>query len=220
MSILNNGRLRSVSAASLTDALGRLVDHRAHVLDLVSPTPGRVLFGQAVTIRFVPFRSDLFDESRHSFARHFYDAVPAQPSRTVLVLDSSGHPDVSVGGGTKFSRLQNLGLAGLVTDARLRDFDELMHYEPVFYCRGETVRAGTEALMPIAANVPVSLDGTTVVPGDYIYADHSGTVVIPAGLLDQVLDVAAGIETQDRAFLAEIRHEDPEQVRSTGSREG
>ena len=130
MSILPDERLRSVSTASLTDALGRLVDHRAHVLDLVSPTPGRVLFGEAATIRFVPFRSDLFDESRHSFARHFYDAVPAHPSGTVLVLDSSGHPDVSVGGGTKFSRLQNLGMAGLITDARLRDFDDLRHYKP------------------------------------------------------------------------------------------
>jgi purine nucleoside permease len=31
------------------------------------------------------------------------------------VLDSGGQPDISVGGGTKFSRLQNRKLAGLLT---------------------------------------------------------------------------------------------------------
>ena len=137
----------------------------------------------------------------------------------MLVLDSSGHPNVSVGGGTKLSRLQNIGMAGLITDARLRDFADLKHYKPVFYCSGETVSAGTETLMPIAADVPVSLGGATVVPGDYIYADQAGAVVIPEKLLDHVFDVAAAIEAQDRAFVTEIRQEDPEQVRSTGSTE-
>jgi hypothetical protein len=32
------------------DAMGRLHRHRCHLLDLVTPTPGRTLFGPAVTI--------------------------------------------------------------------------------------------------------------------------------------------------------------------------
>ena len=43
-------QLSEVKSASLTDTVGRLYDHRAHILDLVSPTPGPVLFGPAVTI--------------------------------------------------------------------------------------------------------------------------------------------------------------------------
>ena len=38
-------------------------------------------------------------------------------------------------------------------------------------------------------------------------------------LLEHVLDAAVEVGAEDRAFLAEIRQEDPEQVRSTGSRE-
>jgi 4-hydroxy-4-methyl-2-oxoglutarate aldolase len=112
---LNDPRKGGVSSASLTDALGRVSTHRAHVLDLVSPTPGRVLRGRAVTIRFVPFRQDVFDAHVNSFARLFYEAVPADPEEIVLVLDSGGQPDISVGGGKKFSRLQNRKLAGLLT---------------------------------------------------------------------------------------------------------
>lgn len=208
-----------VSAASLTDALGRLSTQRAHVLDLVSPTPGRVLRGRAVTIRFVPFRQDVFDAQVNSFARLFYEAIPADPAETVLVLDSGGQPNISVGGGTKLSRLQNWKLAGLLTDGRLRDFGELEGYEPVFYCTGETVKAGTADLMPIAANVPVVVGGVMVVPGDFVYADAAAAVIVPAGLVDEVFQLAARIELEDAAFLTRIRAEDPDEIRIRGSQE-
>lgn len=219
MTDLNDPRKGGVSLASLTDALGRVSTHRAHVLDLVSPTPGRVLRGRAVTIRFVPFRQDVFDAHVNSFARLFYEAVPADPEETVLVLDSGGQPDISVGGGTKFSRLQNRKLAGLLTDGRLRDFGELERYEPVFYCSGETVKAGTADLMPIAANVPVVVGGVTVFPGDFVYADAAAAVIIPSRLVDEAFQLAAKIELEDVAFLTSIRAENPEEIRVRGSQE-
>jgi hypothetical protein len=40
-------QVAAVTSASLSDALGKLCGHRSHVLGLVSPTPDRVLFGQA-----------------------------------------------------------------------------------------------------------------------------------------------------------------------------
>jgi len=207
-------RAEAFSAATLTDAVGRICRHRAHILDLVSPTPGRRLFGRAVTIRYVPCRADISDADRRTFASCFYEAIGDGAEGLVLVLDSSGQRDVSVGGGAKFSRLHNRGLAGLITDARIRDFDELARLNPVFYCRGEAVAAGARDLMPVASNGPVSLRGTTVLPGDYIYADAAGVVVIPARHLDQVLASAAEIEAEDKAILPAIRSEDPREVLS------
>ncbi|MFL6761042.1 MAG: RraA family protein [Sphingomicrobium sp.] len=212
-------RAEAFSAATLTDAIGRSCRHRAHVVDLVSPTPGRKLFGRAVTIRYIPYRTDMSDDDGRSFARYFYEAIGDDAEGAVLVLDSSAQHDVSVGGGAKFSRLHNHRLAGLVTDARIRDFDELAGFDPVFYCRGEAVRAGASELMPVAANVPVSLCGTTVFPRDYIYADSSGVVVIPSSHLEQVLESAAEIDAQDKAILSIIRKENRHQVRREGSSE-
>ena len=212
---LLRSRVEKLSAAALTDAVGRSFPHRCHILDLVSPTPGRKLFGRAATIRYIPSRGDMSDDDALSFGRFFYEAVGAHAEGTVLVIDSSGRHDISIGGGAKFSRLQNHRLAGLVTDARIRDFEELAALDPVFYCRGETVLAGAAALTPVAANVPVSLDGTTVLPGDYIYADSAGAVVIPAGALDRVLESAAEIDAGDEAYLSIIRNEDPQEVRKS-----
>ena len=219
MTDILRSRAEMLSAATLSDAIGRIYRHRAHILDLVSPTPGRKLFGRAVTIRYIPYRADMSDDDGRSFAQYYYEAIGEGAEGAVLVLDSSGQHDVSIGGGAKFSRLHNHRLAGLVTDARIRDFEELAQFDPVFYCSGETVRAGTTSLMPVAVNVPVSLHGTTVLPGDYVYADPSGVVVIPSGHLEQILKSAAEIDAEDKAFLSIIRQEDPQKVREEGSGE-
>ncbi|HVU31617.1 MAG TPA: RraA family protein [Sphingomicrobium sp.] len=202
-------QVERLSGAALADAIARICLHRAHIPDLVSPTPGRKLFGRAVTIRYIPYRADMSDNDELSFGRFFYEAIGDDGEGAVLVLDCSGQHEFSVGGSVKFSRLHNRRLAGLVTDARVRDFEALAALEPIFYCRGETVEAGTTKLMPVAANVPVSLSGTTVLPGDYIHADRSGALVIPSQHVRQVLEAAAMIDAKDKELLPIIRDEGP-----------
>jgi 4-hydroxy-4-methyl-2-oxoglutarate aldolase len=213
---LSSLRAGEVSSAALTDALGRLTMHRVHVLDLLTPTPGRSLRGRAVTIRFVPFRQDLHDAQVNHFARLYYEAVAGNPSGLVLVMDSGGQPDISVGGGIKLSRLQNQKLAGLLTDGRLRDFGELREYDPVFYCSGETVKAGTGDLIPIAANVPVVIGGVTVLPGDFVYADAAAAVIIPSSLVDEAFRLAAKIQHEEATTLRCIGTEDQDGIRTGG----
>lgn len=199
---------RDISTASLTDALGRLTSTPLHVIDLVSPTPGRVLRGRAATIRFVPFREDAFDPEKNVIAPFFYEAIPDDPSETVLVLDSGGSATVSLGGSVKYSRVHNWHLAGLITGARLRDFAELATYDPVFYAAGETVKAGPAHVMPVEAGVPVVLGGVTVFPGDWIHADGAGAVVIPPGLVDEAYRLAAEIDEVEAAAAVRIRDEE------------
>jgi 4-hydroxy-4-methyl-2-oxoglutarate aldolase len=71
------------------------------------------------------------------------------------VLASNGYTDTSMGGGTKLLRLQEHGCAGVLTDGRPRDFDELARYDLAAYCSGETTRWGGDSVTPFQANVPV-----------------------------------------------------------------
>ena len=190
--------------ADLVDAMGRLSSHPCSLLDLVSPTPQRVLFGPAATVSYLPTRSDLLDPQRHTFAAQLAEAAGDEPTGKVVVLASNGHPDVSMAGGTKLSRLHHLGMAGVLTDGRLRDFDELAGYSFTAYCAGAAVQAGGAVVTPFAAGVPVVLRGVVVFPGDWIFADVSGTVVVPPGHLDRVLHEAHRIVAEDAGFRAEI----------------
>ena len=158
-----------ITAADLVDAMGRMHRHRSHILDMVTPTPERVLFGPAVTISFFPTCERVLDPERYNFARLFYEAAGEEPDGKVLVLAGNGHPDASLAGGTKLSRLDNLGMAGVVADGRLRDLDQLAEFDFATYCRGETTRWGGDAVTPFQANVPVVISGVGIFPGDYIY---------------------------------------------------
>ncbi|WP_217915433.1 RraA family protein [Miltoncostaea marina] len=198
-----------VSCSAICDAMMRRHAHRAHVVDLVSPAPERWLLGPALTMQFLPLRADLLEPGRHDFGALLLEAVDDRDATGhVLVVSSWGHVDQPIAGGKKLSRLANLGLAGLVADARLRDFAEVVDLGIGAWCRGEAVRQGGEAIMPFAANVPVAVGGVTVTPGDWVYADASGAVVIPPDDLRPVLEEAARIEERDAAEVARTRRED------------
>lgn len=208
--------LGRVSCAAIVDQLVARHGHPCHVLDLRSPTPGAVLFGPAVTIRFFPARKDVKDPVENDFAALFYRAIRAGGEGAVLVMSNGGHPDAALGGGRKLTRLRHTRLAGVLADGRLRDFDDLATYEFVTYCRGETVRQGGNAVMPIAANVPVEVDGVGVLPGDYVYADGAGAAIIPAADAADVLAAAAAAEERDAASAARMADEDPLVVMAQG----
>jgi 4-hydroxy-4-methyl-2-oxoglutarate aldolase len=195
------------TCADLVDAMGRRHRHRCHISDLVSPTPGRVLFGPAATISYFPTCSAALDPAQYNFGDLFYAAVGDEPAGKVLVLASNGYVDTSLGGGTKFARLETHGCAGVVTDGRLRDFEELARYEFASYCAGEATRWGGGEVTPFQANVPVVLGGVGVMPGQYVFADSSGAVVIPDAELTDVLAEARKIQAEDEDFRRRIANE-------------
>jgi regulator of RNase E activity RraA len=61
--------------------------------------------------------------------------------------------------------------------------------------------------MPFAANVAVEIGGVCLIPGDYLYADASGAVVIPRTTLQRVIDEALRVEAEDARSLEEIAAE-------------
>ena len=199
--------IAGLKAADLVDSMGRLHRHRCHILDLVSPTPGRVLFGPAVTISYFPSCSAALDPERYNLQTLFYEAVGDEPEGKVLVLASNGYTDVSMGGGTKLSRLQNQGCAGVFTDGRLRDFDELAGYDFVAYCSGEATKWGGAEVTPFQVNVPVVVSGVGLIPGQYVFADSSGAVVIPNDQVEEVIAGARAVEAEDDEYRSQIQQE-------------
>src|SRR5215211_7831272 len=63
--------VHGLKCPDLVDAMGRLHRPRCHILDLVTPTRGRVLFGSAVTISYFPSCSAALDPERYNLASLF-----------------------------------------------------------------------------------------------------------------------------------------------------
>ena len=54
----------------------------------------------------------------------------------------------------------------------------------------------------------VVLSGVGVIPGQYIFADSSGAVMIPPGDLERALAKARSIQADDARYREEIARED------------
>jgi 4-hydroxy-4-methyl-2-oxoglutarate aldolase len=194
-----------LTSASLCDAMAARFDHRAHVIDLVSPAPGTVLFGPAATMLFMPNRRDVHSGEADRFEALLDEATQGDAEGRVLVLGSSGHPDEALAGGKKVARIEAAGFEGLLADGRLRDMEEIADFGLACYCWGETVRAAGDRVTPYAANVPVAVDALTVMPGDWVFADTAGAVVIPAIAVAEIVEEAARIEERDASAVKKIR---------------
>lgn len=209
MTRLDPDRLRDkaerVTSASLCDAMAARFDHRAHVIDLVSPSPGVIIFGPAATMSFMPNRRDLHSGDGDRFEALLDESTQGGAEGRVLVMGSAGHPDEALAGGRKVARIEAAGFAGLLADGRLRDMEEIAEFELGCYCWGESVRAAGDRVTPYAANVPVAVDALTVMPGDWVFADNAGAVVIPGSVVSDIVDEAVRIEDRDAAAVKKIR---------------
>jgi 4-hydroxy-4-methyl-2-oxoglutarate aldolase len=162
-----------------------------------------------VTISYFPTCTAGLDPEKYNLANLFYEAVGDDPQGKVIVLASNGYTDVSMGGGTKLMRLQEHGCAGVLTDGRLRDFDELATYDFAAYCSGEATHWGGAQVTPAQANVPVVVDRVGVLPGQYVFADSSGAIVIPEPEVEKVVAEAHKVVAEDARFRDEITRERP-----------
>ncbi|KAJ4525190.1 hypothetical protein HRR78_003337 [Exophiala dermatitidis] len=95
-------------------------------------------------------------------------------------------------------RMKIRGLAGCVVGGRVRDMAELRNSElPIFALSKSTVGTNAESTV-YARNVPVSITGVTVSPGDIVFCDsQEGVVIIPQELLDEALSLMPKLVAAD-----------------------
>lgn len=100
--------------------------------------------------------------------------------------------------------LLSRGVRGLVTSTGTRDVADLQALGfPVF--SGAVSAQGTLKTAGGAVNVPVSIGGQRIAPGDAVIADDDGVAVVPRLAVSQVLDAARKREAQEEATREALR---------------
>lgn len=157
-------------AAELGDVcvstLGHLRDH-GFALGLV-PNRRPVRFvGTAVTVR-IP----------HLDSTAVHLAVDMLRPGDVLVVDQSGDHRRSCFGGLVSFTAKARGAAGAVLDGSINDHDETLAYDFPVFSRGFSPLTTRIAGVEGAINVPVTIAGATVHPGDVVFADSDGVAFL------------------------------------------
>lgn len=193
--------LDGVAVATVSAALRK----RGYVdvfIDGVHPNhAGDKILGTAKTLRFVPFRPDLFKEHGGGFnaQKRAFDTVN---EGEVLVVEARGIPSTGTVGDVLALRAQVRGAAGIVTDGGVRDFAAVQEFDIPVFSQGAHPSVLGRRHVPWEVDVTVACGGAAVQPGDIVMGDDDGVIVIPPFLLEEVAREAAAQEEAD-AWVAE-----------------
>jgi 4-hydroxy-4-methyl-2-oxoglutarate aldolase len=97
-----------------------------------------------------------------------------------------------------------LGLAGAVIDGAVRDAAGIRELGFPVWARSVTPRVGTNRRVG-QTSVPVACAGVVVHPGDWVFGDDDGVVVVPAANVDGVLAAAETAEAKERTIAERIK---------------
>lgn len=159
------------------------------------------LVGTARTLRFVPAREDLFDRhgGGYNAQKRTFDAVG---EGEVIVIEARGETGSGTLGDILALRAHARGAAGIVTDGGVRDHAAVAAVGIPVYSAGAHPAVLGRRHVPWDVDVAVACGGTTVEPGDVVVGDADGVVVIPPGLVEEVVDAALAQEEED-GWIAE-----------------
>lgn len=111
----------------------------------------------------------------------------------VLVVDAGGDLHNAVVGGILTFYAAKIGLAGVVIDGAIRDVAEIRANEFPVYARGVTHR-GPYKDGPGEINVPITVGGMVVNPGDIVVGDQDGLLAIPQdGSVPELIEKARAV---------------------------
>ena len=135
------------------------------------------------------------------------DALDASPKPTVLILEQKYPPEVAdkvgLAGGNMVSAMKAVGCLGLISNGPSRDLDEVRPMKFQYMLTGVTPGHGGHAVR--AVNVPVSVGGMDVAPGDIIHMDEHGAVKFPADKLEAVLNNAGKLQKEEEARMTALQ---------------
>ncbi len=136
------------------------------------------------------------------------DAMDASLKPTIFVFQQKFPPElegkVGLAGGNMTTAMQAIGCVGAISNGPSRDIDEIRPMKFQYLLSGVT--AGHGAMAVHAVNVPVSVAGMDVAPGEIIHMDENGAVKFPADKLEAVLENARALQIEETERLDRLRN--------------
>lgn len=134
------------------------------------------------------------------------DALDASPKPTILVLQQKFPPGIAgkvgLAGGNMTAAMKAVGCLGLISNGPSRDVDEVRPIKFQYMLTGVTPGHGAMAVH--AVNVPVTVAGMDVYPGEIIHMDENGACKFPADRLEAVLNNLRELKKEEDARIERL----------------
>jgi 4-hydroxy-4-methyl-2-oxoglutarate aldolase len=194
----------TLSSAALSDSLDAQ-GYPNQVLDAgIRPIAGgSVIVGRAATIQVVPTFTDHADPYRGMI-----ESIDSVMPGSIIVIRSGGLATCGLWGELFTAAALSHGVRGTLLDGFSRDtakIDELKF--PVFGLGGRPIDMRTRARF-LDRDRPVEIAGVVVHPGELIFGDRDGVVVVPRDVEAAVIAAAMERLGTESAVASELLHGD------------
>jgi len=176
------------STSIISDCLDRLPGARLKPFHRIEGT----MAGIALTVK-VPCGDN----------RAIHQALQILTPGQVLVVDGGGDISRALMGDIMAAIAEKRGAAGVVVDGAIRDLATIGKGTFPMFARAGFHR-GPYKNGPGEINVPVSIGGMLVSPGDIVVGDHDGIVAFPAAQAESLLQRCLTTEQKEAEMLEQI----------------
>jgi len=187
--------LRALNAAVLSDTLDSLGLMQQAMKPFMRPLDDALqLIGRARTGLYMPVYEHRAGENPYEVEIALVDDLKPHD---VVVLACDGPTDRIAPWGELLSTASSArGAAGCVTDGLVRDVKQIREMKFPVFCGGIGPLDTKGRARMVERDVPVQCAGATVRPGDLVFGDVDGVVVVPreheAAVLQRALEKVAG----------------------------
>jgi regulator of RNase E activity RraA len=179
-------RLLQLDTAAVSDAMDSLGINRA--LHGIAPrVDGAKIAGPAFTVQYEAFSHE---PSTFHNAGNYIDEVPPH---AVIVVNNDANTACTNWGDILTRKALRQGIAGTVITGSARDIETIRKLGYPLYTKGIYMVSGKNRVRVKATNVPVDFAGVVVNPGDWMFGDDNGVVVIAPDQLEAVIERAENV---------------------------
>jgi regulator of RNase E activity RraA len=196
-------RLSKIDTCVLSDALDRLqIRGVAFGLSRLAGGRSRVA-GRVITVTLGPAGAGVAP-------RHLCTAAVEQGGPgDVIVVEHHAHAQAAGWGGILSFAAKAKGIEGVVVDGVCRDIDEAIDFDFPIFAAGAVPATARGRVMETACQEPIVVRGIRVHPGDWVLADSSGVVFVPAARIEEVIGTAEGLAAREQQMLDRVRKGEP-----------
>jgi regulator of RNase E activity RraA len=168
-------RFRALPVANISDCMSRMTAGGARLRPMHA---GGTLAGPAFTVKTRPGDNLMI-----------HRALDLAEPGDVIVVDGGGELTNALIGELMVAHAIKRGIAGMVLDGAIRDYDTIHAGQFPVFAAGVTHR-GPYKDGPGEINCAVAIDGMVIEPGDLIVGDGDGVLCVPFALAEELYKAA------------------------------
>ena len=168
---------------------------------MLCSAPGEVMAGYAVTAKIAGRAPSAEDPATvRAMRMDYYRAMAEAPQPSLAVVEDQDFPDcIGAYWGEVNTKIHAaFGMSGALTNGVMRDLGDLA---PAFPVVAGSIGPSHGFVHVTALQVPVTVFGLTVRPGDLVHADRHGAVVVPPDIVPVLAEAILTMQRTEALVL-------------------